>query len=281
MSIPKHFHFVWWQGKDKMPDYGKENVAKWTKLHPDYKVTVWSKSTLDPIVKREFPEYWEAWQSMEHLVQNVDLAKLLLLYLFGGFYIDMDMKCVKRIPDHLLTYKLVISRMAVKDMCDGHESCWITSLFLSSSIPLNNGFFGAVPYNVDLKKATVAGVENLDTAPKWLGKDYYIGATLGPTFFSSWGHKEKWQDRKDILILPEECCEPCGKYYDYTSDIKECRFSDQTFAFHDHAMTWMGEGSKFILWCVYYKRAIVTVITLIVIFIVLWLLMPKSCRGSS
>ena len=40
-------------------------------------------------------------------MQKADIIRLILVYLYGGFYMDMDMYCLKKL-DGLLEFKLVL-----------------------------------------------------------------------------------------------------------------------------------------------------------------------------
>ena len=52
---------------------------------------------MEHFVKKFFPEFAAAYMSFEHPchVMRADLFRYLVLYKFGGVYMDLDGKCVK------------------------------------------------------------------------------------------------------------------------------------------------------------------------------------------
>jgi mannosyltransferase OCH1-like enzyme len=60
---------------------------------------VWDKISIEKFIKKTYPEYWHIYDYFNIMVQKIDFAKILIIYHFGGAYIDMDMVCLKNIDD--------------------------------------------------------------------------------------------------------------------------------------------------------------------------------------
>ena len=93
-ALPRHLHFIWWQGADLMPARYRPVVEAWRQMHPGWQVTVWDARRLDAHL-RALPGNTAQLTSgvMQHLafdIQRVDLARLLILCLVGGVYSDLD-----------------------------------------------------------------------------------------------------------------------------------------------------------------------------------------------
>jgi mannosyltransferase OCH1-like enzyme len=59
-------------------------------LNPEFKYMFWTDASLREILKENFPEFIQIYDSYPYNIQRVDAARYFLLYHFGGFYIDMD-----------------------------------------------------------------------------------------------------------------------------------------------------------------------------------------------
>lgn len=93
--IPKVRHAVW-AAHDPMPYTFKANLATWQEHMPDWDLLVWGEEQLAemPMVNRdlydaaktEAPDDWIRWRA--------DIARLEIVYQFGGVYADTDCEAV-------------------------------------------------------------------------------------------------------------------------------------------------------------------------------------------
>ena len=106
--IPKNMHFIWWQGKDRMPDQFNKNLKRWAQKNPEWKIHIWDSESFGkllstyswltqwrflriPLVKgAAFPE-----------IKRVDAARLLIAHRMGGAYFDLDMIALRPVSDFL------------------------------------------------------------------------------------------------------------------------------------------------------------------------------------
>lgn len=70
--------------------------ASCTRHNPEYQYTLWNETMLDDLISSEYPDIKELYNSYDHWVKRLDVAKYLVLYQFGGWYIDMDVICKQR-----------------------------------------------------------------------------------------------------------------------------------------------------------------------------------------
>ena len=98
--IPGIIHQFWSQGIPPDPyfTWGEKIKA----MHPGWKYYLWTFETLS----REFPEA-NLTEDMNHAIK-ADIARFLLLYRFGGIWLDMDME-MHRTLDSLLSNDFFIS----------------------------------------------------------------------------------------------------------------------------------------------------------------------------
>lgn len=98
-KIPKTIHYCWFGGKE-LPDFLKECMESWMKYCPDYELVRWDENTFD-VSKYEYTR-----QAAEHSRWGfvTDVARLDILYQYGGIYMDTDVKLLKPL-DNLLYQK--------------------------------------------------------------------------------------------------------------------------------------------------------------------------------
>ena len=94
--IPKVIHYCWFGGNTK-----NEMVLKcmesWKKYCPDYKVVEWNEDNFDVNMCRFTKEAYESkkWAFVS------DVARLHILYNYGGVYLDTDIELKENIDEWL------------------------------------------------------------------------------------------------------------------------------------------------------------------------------------
>jgi hypothetical protein len=90
---PKILHFIWIdRGGIPMPEEYGPNIQAWRDQNPGWEVKFWDYLALDEFISETYPQYLELWRKLSKAVMRSDLARLLLLHHFGGFYLDVDLK---------------------------------------------------------------------------------------------------------------------------------------------------------------------------------------------
>tara|TARA_R110000824_G_C15039484_1_gene660245 strand:- start:88 stop:798 length:711 start_codon:yes stop_codon:yes gene_type:complete len=68
---------------------------KWSKKN-NYKYKLWGKKECDSLIK-EFPKYIEMYEKSRYPIMKCDIARLCILYKYGGLYSDLD--CFPKIKE--------------------------------------------------------------------------------------------------------------------------------------------------------------------------------------
>ncbi|CAF2196253.1 unnamed protein product [Rotaria magnacalcarata] len=63
------------------------------KLHPNYEHKFWNDSLAEKFILEEYPWFFEAWKNYNYPIQRADSLRYLILYRYGGFFLDMDLYC--------------------------------------------------------------------------------------------------------------------------------------------------------------------------------------------
>lgn len=109
-SIPKMLHFIWFQGWEKRPEFGKIYTETWISAHPDWKVCTWDEHSLvEKFGEKMGNNMISRIASLPEIVQKVDVWRLIILKYIGGVYVDLDFVCLTNIEKYLDGYTFVAS----------------------------------------------------------------------------------------------------------------------------------------------------------------------------
>jgi len=78
-------------------------------LHPNYKYTLWTDEEGRRLIEKEFPCLLSTFDSYPYNIQRADVIRLVVLYVYGGIYLDLDIICLKSL-DNLLNYQFILPR---------------------------------------------------------------------------------------------------------------------------------------------------------------------------
>lgn len=167
----KIIHRIWLQSSTQVPE--KYNVNLQSALHhnPGYKQVIWDDAKIIPLVKEHFPHLLKIYQGYQWWVQRCDFARYLLLYLYGGFYLDMDVEVVGSFDPIVEKSKPFFVRHEKMLHCLSYDSLHINNNFLYSPYPKH-------PFFKYLVECTECSFERrfFDL------KIYYIVRSTGPFF---------------------------------------------------------------------------------------------------
>jgi len=89
-TIPKVIHYCWF-GKNPEPQLMKKCMVSWKKNLPDYELMLWNEENFD-IESNRFSR--EAYRSGKWAFVS-DYVRLVVLYKYGGIYMDTDVEVLK------------------------------------------------------------------------------------------------------------------------------------------------------------------------------------------
>ena len=130
--IPRIIHQTW--KSSDLPDRYRTLAGSWTRSHPRWQWRLWTDADNLRLVEQEFPELLALYQSYPYPIQRIDMIRYLILYRFGGLYVDLDFECFKPVDPLLSGQTCVLSLEA-----SAHNSVHGTRRIVS------NAFMAAVP----------------------------------------------------------------------------------------------------------------------------------------
>ena len=125
-NIPKIIIQTW---KNKtLPDKCINYVQSVKEKNPDYEYLFFDDEGIESFLKTEYPHYYETYKKLPIKIQKIDFFRYIAVYHFGGFYLDLDMFCLKSF-DELLQYEIIFP---VDDIVPSISSN------ISSSVPVSS-----------------------------------------------------------------------------------------------------------------------------------------------
>lgn len=192
MKIPLIIHQIYEGRNGEKPTPLLEKFAKsWTKKNPDWKYQFWNYQLIDNFLGMHFPEYIPIYQSFKYDVQRWDFIRYLILYHYGGLYVDIDYECLEPI-DNLL--KKMDCYLGVEPV----------NPFDASTTLIGNAFLASVPkfdfWNYVIQKIIHHKYDINDN------KKIYILKSTGPLMITD--AYQAYNEKLKIELLPASLVTP-------------------------------------------------------------------------
>lgn len=223
--FPLIIHQIWFQSKNQIPEKYHKNIERTRRSHPNFQYVLWDDQMIQAMLQSNktadvLNGCLEKYKSFKFLHQKVDFAKYIILYLYGGIYIDMDayaIRSVEPLMREFSNYQMIV--------CSTDMSLSERLLVCRSPTFINNGIILAKPGATALKRL-IRHILTLEC--HWPFNNQYscIQHTTGPCVFS-----QILGDDPTIKLLAPEYLEPCVR--------QRCQITANTYIVHQHAQTWI------------------------------------------
>lgn len=111
--IPKVIHYCWF-GNNEKPEIILKCINSWKKFCPDYEIIEWNESNFD-VNQNRFMKY--AYEKKKWAFVS-DVARLIVIYKYGGIYLDTDVELNSNI-DELLQYDTFFAFESIRYIASG------------------------------------------------------------------------------------------------------------------------------------------------------------------
>lgn len=250
MTFPKIIHQIWLQGENNIPEKFLPEISRIKNFHPSWQHIMWDDITIINLLRKN--KIWiDTYYEFKYLHQKVDYAKYVILYEYGGVYLDVDISILKPF-DHLLDeysdYDMLVSKLKINKF----ESI----ICCRKPICINNGTIISKPKNLTMEKL----INYINDHPhhKSITKFACISNTTGPIVFTSIILKDI--NNKTIKILEPEYLEP------KILGIGEITLN--TYVVHEHEGSWFSSSFRNMAQF-YFRHKISVYITFIIVVIFL------------
>ena len=222
-TIPKAIY----QTAESEPSRG--NMLNWNSalraLHPDWDYHFFDDQACRTFIADEMPELLNCYDSLTKNIQRVDLFRLAVLYVRGGFYVDTDME-LKKPLDPLVSNECVFA--VEKQLDESHRK----NLSLEHGFRIANYMFGATAKNDFLAKLIIQIADHALERVIELEDD--ILESTGPGMVTNLYHQYEEKEKIHLLPLSGLICNIC--------QTNSCTFGD--YAIHHHLGTWRWQSSQ-------------------------------------
>lgn len=213
--IPKTIHYCWFSGKP-IPDKLQKCIDSWKRYCPDYEIIRWDENNYDI---HQVP-YMEQAYACRKWGFIPDIARLDLLYRYGGIYLDTDVELLRSLDE--LLYQPAFC---------GVEKWGIVNFGGCSGARAGNPVIKAI---LDFRKDE-----------PFLRKDGSLNQTTCGYYETPPLVKRGLQVNGTTQIIAD------GMMTVYSSDFfhpfdyisGETRLTQNTFSIHHFSGTWLGEGA--------------------------------------
>ena len=246
----KIIHQIWWQGEHNIPFKYINFRNKWKNTHKTWKFVLWDKFLFEKLLKKINNKFYNyIYFNLPYMIQKIDFCKYIIIYIYGGVYIDIDTVPEKTL-DNLVYY-------INKDFI----LCKLELNFLSYKyILINNGIIISPRFNIFFNYLFYLIYKNIKSK-FYHTKDWYILESTGPIVFTKamiiFLRNTKTNNYK---ILDSNYFESCE-----TNKWGNNICTKGLYITHIHDCSWCSNNFKFIL---KYNFKIQIMLILIIFFIV-------------
>lgn len=226
--IPKILHQIWFQGYDKMPEKIKKSHLNCKKINKNFKIMFWDENKINIFLK-QYSEYYKFYINLSRIIYKIDYARLVILYHYGGVFIDMDVSCVKNLESLLEKYsdkKLLISKLQRAAKLYGLE---VNNAFYAS-VPKNNFFIYYLNYIHKLFDEYKDSNDNMNK----------VFQTTGPK-----GLNKTIQNYKNDFPIESNKIHKLDFYY-VEPCLLMCLNNEKTYIIHHHESSWLPNWLRFL-----------------------------------
>lgn len=212
--IPKKIHYFW-VGGNELPDKFKVNIDSWKEKNPEYEIIQWDESNYDFCQDKYTLQAYKSKQW--GFVPNI--ARLKVIYQFGGIYLDTDVKAIASM-DSLL--------------------CDLAFFNMGNADTVNRGSgFGAVKGAKVIEEmlAEYEGVEfcNETGKPLKIQDHMYCHPVLKKRGFRL---DNTYQKKDGVVLYPSEVMSPL------TITGMKNNITPKTISIHEKAGSWKSESEQ-------------------------------------
>lgn len=143
MDIPKIIHQIWIGSKNPPTQYINTWNVDYIKQHPDWKYMFWNEDNLFQLWKHQtsdFPiqDIKRIYQMETEMCGKADILRLVILYLYGGVYIDADMVWI----NNKSLYPLLVDASNTGFFCSKEpDQYFLVNSVIGSTVKHNNIIF--------------------------------------------------------------------------------------------------------------------------------------------
>ena len=114
--IPHILHFVYITGNEKgnkkelgIPDENVKNIKSFLHFNPNWTYYFWSDESARALISERHPALISTYDSYTRPIAKTDAIRYVLMYEFGGVYVDLDTECFRPLDRATMKYACILS----------------------------------------------------------------------------------------------------------------------------------------------------------------------------
>lgn len=185
-------------------NFSNKNLLSWLKLNKEWKCIKWNSDLIDNLIKNNYQKMYNYYLDLEK-AKKKDFASYIILYHFGGIYLNSEMICLKPL-EYLLkffkNYNIILSRKPSLNMLEKMYYSKILGVHNTSDIVSNE-----IILSKKKNLFWIILINKIMDLPKNTRKDLHTGYIILTNTVSI--QKDKL---KDIILANNNFLIPCNKY---------------------------------------------------------------------
>jgi mannosyltransferase OCH1-like enzyme len=210
-DIPKIIIQTW--KDDNIPEKYISDIESVKKFNPDYEYLFFTDESIEIFLKEHYPEYYLVYLKLPVIIQRIDFFRYIVIYHYGGIYLDLDITCFESFDD-ILKYDSVfpVDQNFTDEKC--MKSRYKHYCDIGQKFMVGQYAFAAKPKNKFIKVLIDGIVNNINeyvSSYKVYGTTLqYVYSTTGPDYVTD--EYIKYGNKDSIHILHYDSDQYFGKY---------------------------------------------------------------------
>ncbi len=229
-KIPKIIHQVFFSTEVAVPIPEKYERCRKTvrEHHPHWKHIFWDKTKARKFIEENYFWFLTVFDAYPYQIQRIDVIRYFILHYYGGFYMDMDIECIKPIDDLLEDFEMILAKAfhgytnAVIGSVPGHP-LWL-EVFEALKKRQDRSFLKS---NHFFKKSM----------------PYYVCYSTGPLLLSDCVIVGKFHKRPEVRSCPSYIFEP-GTPVEIDGKLYKLQDKQESYTIHHMTSHWVPMHQK-------------------------------------
>ena len=193
IKIPRIIHQIW-DNPEGLSEVLQQVTQSWKEYHPEWEYHLWNKTMIDDFLNMYFPDFIPYYEAFPHNIQRWYAIRYLILYQYGGLYVDIDYECLEPLD----------ALFGDSTCCMGMEPGEYSMLY-NKQIVVGNSFMACIPKHSYFEKI----IEDMKINHKKIFSPHKIhqikgsaGSILTTRIYG------EYSDKDEITLIPSELIMP-------------------------------------------------------------------------
>lgn len=221
-KIPKIIHQIFFLGEAAVPKNYHRYRQTVLKNHPNWEHRFWNEAQCRKFMEENYPWFVPVYDSYPHKIQRCDAIRYFILHHYGGFYIDMDIECLKPIDNLIEDFEIVLSKL----------------------VGFSNAIMGSIPGHSLWLKVFEELEKRKDNPPENTNHfikntmPYYVGYSTGPILLTDCVVAGKFHESPTVRVCPGYIFEP-GAPMEINGKIFKGKPTLESYTIHHMTTHWL------------------------------------------